>query len=148
MQRIFLISFLAFSFLFATTSCKNKTKYNKSIVDTTVYSNTSKVNNKLLLVKYHADWCGSCKEIEPKITKLNSRLKGKPIKYIALDLTNKASTKNAKTLASNYGISDLIAEKQKTGYVAIIDANSKKILGKLYKTQSVEEMQQQINKLL
>ncbi len=141
MNKIFSISSLI---LIATvllsacnTSTQNKTK-----------QQTQDTNKEVLLVKYHADWCGSCKALTPLLTDLNQRLENKKSKYIELDFTDENSITQAKATASKLGLEHFLTEKQKTGYVAIIDAGSKKELGRLTKTQSVDEMYKEVNRHL
>jgi len=143
MKNLILIPLMTMFLLSALSSCKNENKTTQNQVENIENDNSTKSNKEVLLVKYHADWCGSCKALSPMLKELNEKLSGKNTKYIELNLTDESTTKLAKSIVENLGISPL-AEKQKTGFVAIIDANSKEILGKLTKTQSVDEMYQKI----
>lgn len=143
MRNFFLVSFMAMGLLTAFFSCKSASDTTKSQVESAAKSTASTSKKDVLLVKYHADWCGSCKTLTPMLKDLNRKLKGKNTTYVELNLTDENTTSNAKATAAKLGLAPLDA-KQKTGFVAIIDANSKKLLGKLTKTQSVEEMYQDV----
>ena len=143
MKKLFLIPLMTMFLLSMLTSCKNENKTKQNQVNNIENNNSTKSKKEVLLVKYHADWCGSCKALSPMLEKLNQKLSGKNTKYVELNLTDNSTTELAKSLVKNHGIAPL-AEKQKTGFVSIIDANSKEILGKLTKTQSVDEMYQEV----
>lgn len=126
-----------FGLLSVMTSCNSKQQ--------TVSDKTENVgDNELLLVKYHADWCGSCRALSPLLVELNGKLADKKVKYVELDFTDEKTTAAARSRATQLGLSAFLKDKQKTGYVAIIDTKTKKELGKLTKTQSVDEMYKQV----
>jgi len=137
MRKFILITILFSSVLFTLNSCKDQQNKSAQKVE-------NAASNDLLLVKYHADWCGSCKALTPMLKELNGKLSGKKVKYVELNFTDKETTALARSQATNLGLSGFLTEKQKTGYVAIIDAKTKKELGKLTKTQSVSEMYGQV----
>jgi len=141
MRNSILITFVSICLLFTFNSCKEK---QNAPTNQTPKSAKTESNADILLVKYHADWCGSCKALSPLLKELNGQLAGKKTKYVELDLTDDNTKSKATSMAAQLGISHLLAEKQKTGYVAIIDADSKKVLGKLTKTQSANEMYQAV----
>ncbi len=141
MKNLILITGLTLSLILTVLSCNNQPQTSKEKVENSV-NNSS---NDILLVKYHADWCGSCKTLAPILTELNAKLSGKNVKYVELDFTDEMTTSAAKAEATKLGIASFLTEgKQKTGYVAIIDANSKKEMGRLTKTQSVSEMYKEV----
>jgi thiol:disulfide interchange protein len=53
-------------------------------------------NNPILLViKFHADWCDSCRVMGGVLTDLTNKLDGKSILFTELDITNNSkNTKN------------------------------------------------------
>lgn len=144
MRNLILISLLISGFLFVVSSCNSEQNTASHKLENSANTQASKAQNDLLLVKYHADWCGSCKTLTPMLAELNGKLAGKKVKYVELDFTDETTISAAKSQASMLGLEQFLTEKQKTGYVAIIDANSKKELGRLTKTQSVGEMYKQV----
>jgi len=130
MKNLILISISLLGLLVTVSSCKNEQPATST--------------NEILLVKYHADWCGSCRALSPLLKELNGKLAGKKVKYVELDFTNEVTSKAAGKEATELGLAEYLTEKQKTGYVAIVDAKTKKELGKLTKTQSVNEMYEKV----
>ena len=90
----------------------------------------------LYAVAFHADWCGSCKVLEPNVTKARGKadLDNKDVLFVKLDLTN-ATTRNQSALMANaLGISDFYEENDgKTGFVLLVNSKTGETLGKLTK---------------
>ena len=103
---------------------------------------------KLLVVKFHADWCGSCKALGPVLTDLTNKLDGKPILFVELDFTNNTKKQQTNLLASALGIDKIVAENGGTGFLLVIDGKTKAVKTKFTKTQTVKEMANEINSLL
>jgi len=95
---------------------------------------------QLMVVKFHADWCGSCKTIGSALIDLSNKLDGQPILFTKLNFTNNTTRHQANLLASALGIEKVVAENNSTGFMLVIDAETKQIKDKLIKTQTVKEM--------
>ncbi len=106
------------------------------------------VQPKLLVVKFHADWCGSCRALGPVLTDLTNKLDGKPVLFTKLDFTNNSEKHQSNLLASALGIEKIVKENYGTGFLLVIDTKTKEIKAKLTKTQTVKEMAKEINTLL
>jgi thiol-disulfide isomerase/thioredoxin len=106
------------------------------------------VKPKLLVVKFHADWCGSCRALGPVLTDLTNKLDGKPVLFTKLDFTNNSEKHQSNLLASALGIEKIVKENYGTGFLLVIDTKTKEIKAKLTKTQTVKEMAKEINTLL
>lgn len=94
-------------------------------------------------VMFYADWCGSCKTLDPvmKQARVDGNLDQQNVLFVKLDLTDTTSTNQAKLLADALGISTIYAENEgKTGYVVLVDAQSQKPLAMITKTMKSEEV--------
>jgi thiol-disulfide isomerase/thioredoxin len=69
---------------------------------------------ELMVVKFHADWCGSCRTLGPVLTDLTNKLDGKPVLFVKLDFTNNTSKHQTKLLASSLGIEKIVAQNNST----------------------------------
>ena len=104
---------------------------------------------ELIAIKFHADWCGSCKAMTPTLADLKNKLDGEPVLFLTLDLTNQTTTTQAQLLASVLGISDVYKKNApKTGFVILLDAKTKKQVGKLTKKHSLKQMTAAIRKAI
>jgi thiol-disulfide isomerase/thioredoxin len=96
---------------------------------------------KVLAVLFYADWCSSCKELEPKLNKVKRDFEGKPILFTRFDLTDEFTNDQAARYAALLGLENYYTENAgKTGYMLLIDSQSKKVLGRINKQNSSEEM--------
>ncbi len=61
---------------------------------------------ELIGVLYYADWCGSCKTLDPQIEKARGKagLDDMPIVFVRMDLTDKITSAQSAMLASSMGL--------------------------------------------
>lgn len=78
-----------------------------------------------LLVQVHADWCGSCKVLDPRVQAMGEQLDAADVLVVKLDYTNAATTRTANRMASALGISEAVAANNGTGKLLVIDGASK-----------------------
>jgi len=86
---------------------------------------------QLLAVYFYADWCPNCQILSVQLgdARLDGMLDQKPVLFVKLNLTDKASIHQSILLASQLGIADFVqAQGSKTGYIALLDAATKKEL--------------------
>jgi len=111
----------------------------KSSVETvteTVTSASEMAEVKTKAVLIYADWCGSCKVLDPKIEKVKS-MGGVPgVDFVVLDYTNKdAETFYAQ--ASEAGVEEAVRTYLegtiKTGQLLLVDMDDQEIRGKVTK---------------
>ncbi len=96
---------------------------------------------KVLAVLFYADWCSSCKELEPKLNKVKRDFEGKPILFTRFDLTDEFTNDQAARYAALLGLEKYYTDNGgKTGYMLLIDSHSKKVLGRINKQDSSEAM--------
>ncbi len=104
---------------------------------------------KVLAVLFYADWCSSCKELEPKLNKVKRDFEGKPILFTRFDLTDEFTNDQAAQYAALLGLENYYTENAgKTGYMLLIDSQSKKVLGRINKQDSPAEMKAALTKAL
>ncbi len=103
---------------------------------------------QLMVVKFHADWCGSCRALGPALTDLSNKLDGQAVLFTELDMTNQTRKHQSLLLASALGLSEVVTQNPGTGFMLVIDGKTKEVKAKLDKTQSVKEMAKVITGLL
>ena len=79
-------------------------------------------SSKAMLVKIHADWCGTC-------TKLNTTWEvlqqehGANVRFVILDVTNQSAVEKSRAEAERLGITALFDKyKASTGTVAVVNS--------------------------
>jgi thiol-disulfide isomerase/thioredoxin len=95
---------------------------------------------KLYALTFHADYCGSCKALKPNLMALQTKLEGEPVHFLKFDITSSESKSASEELASEIGVSELYKENQGTGFVLLVDADTKETVGKLTSKQSSDDM--------
>lgn len=95
----------------------------------------------LVAVMFHADWCKSCKAIQPSLAKLKKSQSQKSVLFVTLDLTDEATTEQSRMMAHLLGLSGAFRKHApKTGYVLLIDPATKTVRAKLTKRDSHNDM--------
>ncbi len=91
---------------------------------------------------FYADWCPSCKVLGPKVEQVRPEFKDKAILWVTIDQSDKQS-KQAEYLAAALGAADLWKDNGgKTGFVLLIDAKTRSVVGKLMYDQEPEQIRQ------
>lgn len=74
-----------------------------------------------LVVKIHADWCGTCVRLNPVWDQLQAGY-GESARFVVLDVTDKDATDASSVVAASLGITAFFdANKGRTGTIAILD---------------------------
>jgi len=95
----------------------------------------------VVALKFHADWCGSCKAMGPVFEDLRNKLDGEPVLFVTLDLTNRSTAAQAEYHAAALGAGRHWSEYGgKTGFILLLDAQSGDVLGKLTREQDIKAM--------
>jgi thiol-disulfide isomerase/thioredoxin len=95
---------------------------------------------------FFADWCAACKELEPKLDAVRRGYAERPIRFTRVDLTDDAAKEQSARRAEEAGLSAVYAKHaDKTGFVLLIDARTKKVLDRLVATQTADEMRTTID---
>ena len=95
---------------------------------------------KLYAVAFHADYCGACKKIGPSVMELAERMKDQSVEFVKFDFTSDESRSKTKEKAKEYGLEEVLASNKGTGYVVLVEADTKKEVGKLTTKHSVTDM--------
>lgn len=69
-------------------------------VEATEFDQFTAIKNKLVVVDFHADWCGPCKSLGPKLESLAEEFDGRIV-------VGKINVDNAKNLAARLGVSGI-----------------------------------------
>lgn len=81
-----------------------------------------------LVVKIHADWCGTCVKLNPTWDELQARY-GESARFVVLDVTDKSATVASGVEADRLGISEFFdANKGRTGTIAILNAKTGEVV--------------------
>ena len=72
---------------------------------------------------FYADWCGSCKVMEPKMNEAISQLNEQSaLTVVKFDLTNEETKTKAASMAAEHGLTDLYnAKAPKTGFAILVN---------------------------
>jgi thiol-disulfide isomerase/thioredoxin len=100
---------------------------------------------KPMAVLFYADWCTSCKLLEPKYEPARAGLEDQ-IQFVKLDVTNEATQQKARATAQALGIGPLYTSNHATGWVALVDGEHVQV-GELKYDESVDDMHAALEKL-
>ena len=101
---------------------------------------------KVIAVEFYADWCASCKVLMPKVAEVKSELQGKPILFTRFDMTNEFTKEQASYMAGFTGLEEVHRKGGgRTGFLALVDAKTKAVLGVINKDKTVEDIKKMLN---
>ena len=96
---------------------------------------------EVIAVKFHADWCGSCKVMGPVFEDLQEKYDTQSVLYIVLDHTRTYNRRQSQYLATTLGLDKVWAEYGgKTGFILLIDGESRKVLNTLTRENNLKQM--------
>jgi thiol-disulfide isomerase/thioredoxin len=80
-----------------------------------------------LIVKIHADWCGTCQKLEPTFEELEQQV-GSDARIVVLDVSDRDAVARSSAEADRLGIREFFdAYKGKTGTVGVLAADGKPV---------------------
>ena len=91
---------------------------------------------RLTAVLIHADWCGSCKILDPKLKSVTGSAEFDDTVFVTLDYTQKDKTafyQSAEAAKIATPVRDFLGDKVKTGQMLLIDMDDQKVLGVITK---------------
>ncbi len=95
----------------------------------------------ILGVLFYADWCGSCKTLDPKLEATKSVFKNKGIHFTRLDLTNDLTKTQAAEQAEALGIQQIYQIYQnRTGFMLLVDNHDQQILETLTANMTKDQL--------
>lgn len=100
-------------------------------------------DTRLAAVLVYADWCGSCKVLDPKLTQAKAEGPIDGLQYFVLNYTDRddeAFFASADALGFGAPIRTKLAEGVKTGILLLVDLDDGTIVGDLRKELSAEEI--------
>lgn len=81
---------------------------------------------KPLVIKIHADWCGTCRATQATWDRVVGELADRAT-MVTFDVTDRASYESAKALAARLEIGDVLHDfRRRTGAIAVLDCDSRK----------------------
>ena len=98
---------------------------------------------KTKAVLIYADWCGSCKVLDPKIQKVQSMGAIPGLEYVTLDFTAKDADgfyAQAQAAGVEDAVKSYLAGTIKTGQLLLVDLDDQKVIGKVTKTLEPAEI--------
>lgn len=109
---------------------------------------TSEVSKPAVFaVMMYADWCGSCKALDPKVVQAreDAKLDEQDVLFITLDLTDDIAKAQSEKMAAALGITEVYESNAgKTGFMLLINAESGEKLKRVTNKYKADEIAIQI----
>lgn len=103
----------------------------------------------VLAVMFHADWCPTCKIIEPRLHKIEREFAGQPILFTRFDLTDEFTIEQSARFAALLGLETYLEQSSgRTGYMLLFDRQTKKLLGEVRVKMSDDEIRAAFTKAI
>lgn len=139
-------AFIGLSVLASTAACSDNGGFSGGTpVASPVFAEATSVQEdaRLAAVMIHADWCSSCRIMEPKLAALKDGAKIEGVQFLTLDYTNRdksALFAKADSLGIGEPIRAKLSDGIKTGILLLVDMDDQTIAGDLRKTMSPNEI--------
>ena len=96
---------------------------------------------RVIALKFHADWCGSCKAMGSVYEELQEKFDQQPVLWIVLDHTREYNRRQSAYLAAALSLDSVWAEHGgKTGFILLVDAASHEVVDKLTADLTLKQM--------
>jgi len=105
---------------------------------------------EIVVITMHADWCGTCKELNPKVDNVKSEFEDKVL-FTKFDFTDESTTKQTRLMANWIGIGDVFVQSENrgaTGYIILLDGNTFEEVGRITNEKNEGEIRETISSLL
>lgn len=101
----------------------------------------SHAKDDIVSVLFYADWCGSCKILDPKVEEARESDAAKDIKFVVFDMTDRNSIKNSQQIAEDQNLKPLLQKYgAATGFMVIYNRDKDEIIDVLGSGASPEEI--------
>jgi len=103
---------------------------------------------KIIALQFYADWCPQCKALQPKLDEAMSNAADQPCLLVKLDMTD-TDSRQAEYMVAALGYGNLWSDNAgKTGFVLLVNTNTKKVVGTITTNQSVSQINSTLKKAL
>lgn len=147
--------FIALS-LFGCKNDKDHSSHTKAQAKTTIKAaapvvaevekNVPTASKEKVVAIFAADWCGSCKTLDPIMQATMKQANPQNATFVKFDLTDDASKAKSLEAAKKMGLEEIYAaNNSKTGFALVLDKKTKAVLGTINKTYTVESALALIN---
>ncbi|WOO41383.1 TlpA family protein disulfide reductase [Rubellicoccus peritrichatus] len=104
---------------------------------------------KVIGLLFYSDSCGSCKVLDPKIETAKNDYTTEPILFVTFDHSNAGSKNQAALLADSLSLGKIYdAQKKASGYMLLVDPKSGKVITKLTREMSEDDIKAAFNSAL
>lgn len=101
---------------------------------------------ELVLVKFHADWCPHCRELNGPWAEVQAALPGKPVLFVTLDKTDRVKARQAEYLTAELGLGGHWERfGKKTGVIVLFDAQTARIVREFTSSADAAEIERAIH---
>ncbi|TVQ85545.1 MAG: thioredoxin [Micavibrio sp.] len=77
---------------------------------------------EITIMKFDAEWCASCRAMEPALKEFLEETAGKPVLFVPLNLTDKNTRQHSAYLAASLGFGDVFEKHgDRTGFALLLD---------------------------
>ncbi len=110
--------------------------------------NTETAPAKVMAVVFHADWCPYCVKLSDKIEGVKADVDLSNIEFVEFDFTDKETKKTTEAFANEKNLNTVLENNKGTGFLILIDAETKEELVKISGKDSQEKIKASFEKYL
>lgn len=105
-------------------------------------------SKKVIAVVFHADWCPYCVKLSDKIENVKKSVDMAHVEFIKFDFTDKETKKATEAFADEKEVKSVLENNKGTGFLVLIDAQTKEELVKISGKDSEEKIKAAFEKYL